>query len=739
MRKLQKPTKMELLQPRHAITTQDEWEKLVKENFAQYKKLLRKHQERGDGVSQFDLTDSIVKRRQKAILNTIPEIYKRYAASDGEDSALGETWTDMNIPFTSYSQLDTHSHILFAASMWVLEQIAYGENWREMYRYLPTDEHILDELCLHDVWDTEFDYDLIYSVEHVLRYRNGIETDSGDYDRVVTSNTLAAGKVEHESFERSNYDALIALIPQEAIDIAVDHFREHFWQWVDRYFKHAAPFLQAETDYDAKIHDTQLEYNRTIDELYDALGEVDKLRKKKKVSPLMMGNMPKSALEVATPSTRMPMPFDLPHLGLGSPGMPVSDADRAAEEAFALGRKLDGLGRAVDSYIEKANDVHKSLRTYSSHITRIGRIMRDGLSRYGEVKIEPMEPMRIEDPYELCFALLYLVESGDDIPWLYGACNGLMGEVVETLPWGIIEYDELDDDVWGEGENDECEPNLPKSITIPDWYERNYRMKGDDFDFPRNLAQILYEETGCILPRDLHLYDSKAKMLGKYGIKGKDAAAMLMLMTALGTTRRSNKALNLKGDVSYLFDFDAEEGVKSHKKQEQPEEDADTLKAEVKRLREALHEADRENRDAKKTIAGLKTATEREHRELADLREYVFNQESDAANEDVEDATNSENWPYEVRKNTMVFGGHATWAKGIKSILTGNIRFIDKDLVFDTEIVKHTDVIWIQPNAISHSMYWRVMDTARAYKKQVRYFAFASWAKCAEQVVGADQ
>lgn len=56
-----------------------------------------------------------------------------------------------------------------------------------------------------------------------------------------------------------------------------------------------------------------------------------------------------------------------------------------------------------------------------------------------------------------------------------------------------------------------------------------------------------------------------------------------------------------------------------------------------------------------------------------------------------------------------------------------------------TEIVKHTDVIWIQPNAISHSMYWRVMDTARAYKKQVRYFAFASWAKCAEQVVGADQ
>jgi len=739
LRKLQKPTKIEMIPTRRQVSTQDEWEKLVKESFVQYRKLLRKYQQGQDGVSLFDLTDSIAKRRQKAILNTIPEIYRRYTAPDGAQSALGETWTDMNIPFTSYSQLDTHSHILFAASMWVLEQIAYSESWKEMYRYLPTDDHILDDLCLHDAWDTEFDYDLIYSVEYVLHNRNGIETDAGDYDRVVTSNALAAGKIERESFERKNYDALVSLIPQEAVDIAVDHFKEYFWQWVDRYFKHASPFLQAEADYDAKIRDAQLEYNRTIDELYSALGEVDKLRKKQKVNPLMMGNMAKSALEVATPSTRMPMPFDLPPIGIANPGMPISEAERATEEAFALGRKLDNVGQNVNSFIDKANDVHKSLRTYNSHITRIGRIMRDGLSQYGEVKIEPMEPMRIDDPYELCFALLYLAESDDDIPWLYGACNGLMGEVVETLPWGIIEYDEMEDDVWGDGEEDDQETNLPKSITIPDWYERNYRMKGDDFDFPRNLAQILYEETGCILPRDLHLYNSKAKMLGKYGIKGKDASALLMLMSALGTARRSSKALNLKGNVNLLFDLDDEEWLKSHRESEPPEEDAETLKVEVKRLREALHEADRENRDAKKTIAGLKTAAEREHRELSDLREYVFNQESDAANESVEDATSSENWPYEVQKDTMVFGGHATWSKGIKSILTGNIRFIDKDLVFDTEIVKHADVIWIQPNAISHSMYWRVMDTARAYKKQVRYFAFASWTKCAEQVVGADK
>lgn len=60
-------------------------------------------------------------------------------------------------------------------------------------------------------------------------------------------------------------------------------------------------------------------------------------------------------------------------------------------------------------------------------------------------------------------------------------------------------------------------------------------------------------------------------------------------------------------------------------------------------------------------------------------------------------------------------------------------------LIFDTGLVKHAEVIWIQPNALSHPMYWRVLDTARTYGKPVRYFAFASWIKCAEQVLTWDQ
>ena len=87
------------------------------------------------------------------------------------------------------------------------------------------------------------------------------------------------------------------------------------------------------------------------------------------------------------------------------------------------------------------------------------------------------EPMRLPDVYGLCFALLYLIEIGDDIPWLYGACYGFMMEVCESLPWGMKEYDELDDPIW-EYDNDEA--SVPKTAAIPDLNERKYAYKDSD-------------------------------------------------------------------------------------------------------------------------------------------------------------------------------------------------------------------------------------------------------------------
>ena len=72
-------------------------------------------------------------------------------------------------------------------------------------------------------------------------------------------------------------------------------------------------------------------------------------------------------------------------------------------------------------------------------------------------------------------------------------------------------------------------------------------------------------------------------------------------------------------------------------------------------------------------------------------------------------------------------------------MLTGNIRFVDRDLVFNVNLVRNADVIWIQPNAMSHSQYYRVVDAARQHGKPVRYVTYASAAKGAMQLMEADR
>ena len=76
------------------------------------------------------------------------------------------------------------------------------------------------------------------------------------------------------------------------------------------------------------------------------------------------------------------------------------------------------------------------------------------------------------------------------------------------------------------------------------------------------------------------------------------------------------------------------------------------------------------------------------------------------------------------------------WQKPMKEFLTGDIRFIDRDMVaFDTDIIRYADVIWIQTNAISHKMYYKIMDAVRKWRIPVKYFLYASARKCAEQIV----
>ena len=132
--------------------------------------------------------------------------------------------------------------------------------------------------------------------------------------------------------------------------------------------------------------------------------------------------------------------------------------------------------------------------------------------------------------------------------------------------------------------------------------------------------------------------------------------------------------------------------------------------SQVKRLRSSLHTLEQEARGAEKKLEEAKASAEMEHRELADLRELIFKQETGESEEETADEPD-DTFPYEVQADTLIFGGHSTWLKAIRQMLKGNVRFIDKDFHFDVSIIRHAERIWIQTNAISHKQYYAFCET----------------------------
>ncbi len=89
--------------------------------------------------------------------------------------------------------------------------------------------------------------------------------------------------------------------------------------------------------------------------------------------------------------------------------------------------------------------------------------------------------------------------------------------------------------------------------------------------------------------------------------------------------------------------------------------------------------------------------------------------------------------PWQVRRRTVVFGGHDSWSKAVRPLLPG-ARFYNREILPDLNAIRGAEVVWLQVNALSHKYYYRIIDAARKSGIQVRYFGSASAKKCAVQL-----
>ena len=745
------PPEMVLNKKEPRFTSREDWKR-------EFDKMIREYGTRFDKKSlreRFDLSGPVLKRRSDAMLDSIDEVYRRYAdllPYLPDENALGREWLWLNLPLKTYTTLESESSLLFGASIWILDHISDFEARQKLYKLLPTDETVLDEMYWPDVWDCKHDSLMIAGVMYILQGRHADISkpeyiSSLDEVKAISDNVNAVGKQDLVCPSMDRYRKLIELLPQEDVRQATERFRKLHWEWSDRFFRCSSILLGKVTELNQQ-HDTiAKQYNDVRKKLQLQLEslelELKALQKGEKKAPT---GSPLLAPPKKSASIQQPL-FSGLSSGIGTKtqlGMiqPESYMHPVLQETQRIGSELSRLGEQCEQFARESALAYEQYQHFWYMMLKFGNQSKEYAEKeFGPEFTSKLYPIKIGDPFELCFALLNALETGENLPWLYGPGVGLMNEVAESLPWGIYPYEEEDDLIWFP--DDDYVPETVKPSAIPDWYERKYvySSKYREDDFPRNLAQIVYEKTGCLMPRDMHLYDSAAKELSRYGIRGKDAIALQYCMLALSHARHQPHPMRFGDFELELDDGDdtvAQQAPSEHQTYDQLKEQTERQKKELAALRTALHEAERTAADRQRELERAKQASDMERRELADLRERVFQQSA----EEEELAPSEEEtgaFPYEVEHDTVVFGGHATWSKAIRPLLTGNIRFMDKDRSFDAAVIRHADLVWIQPNALSHSMFYGIIDEARRCKKPVRYFAYASAVKCAQQVMEVDR
>ena len=225
-------------------TTRQDWEKYINTQIRNYMKF--EHKSNNPGlIEAFDLTGEMLTRRKQVLLDSLPQVISRYPDFQSRDpNVIGDRWVNLNTSFFSYSFLESHTHILLAASIWILDHIEVGD----VFPLLPKDDELLDDYYDLDVWDPQYSDELLASVQYVLANRNGEpEVTKSRLKKVLTDVPTAANQQHVDTPNRKAFDSIISMIPQKDIDHAVKAFEDLFQKWTDRFFAELFP-LQKELD-----------------------------------------------------------------------------------------------------------------------------------------------------------------------------------------------------------------------------------------------------------------------------------------------------------------------------------------------------------------------------------------------------------------------------------------------------------------------------------------------------------
>lgn len=684
---------------------------LCEEQFLVVSKAMKKiTQSRGTFALSQDYTYEFRKRRAKAVLNLASEAEVRLhsaCAKTPENFKWQEYWVETcSLPITTYDLQEEGICLSLAASIWMLDELSRSGHLGEAMQLLPKEEELRDELWEEepDIWHPSYSNELLSAMRQVILLRNedciGIrQKENSLLRRVFMDEATISGKQHQDVPSRNRWEGILALIPEEVKEQAVDRFTQRVWDWMVRVFRCRMLFCSKEQEIDQRLE----RLYQQIEQEEQRIEENRKRLQEQKKGAILFGG------------AKDPL------------GLMKERKNDKAEVFSSLNALSDEYDRRMDQRMELFDTISRVNFRMSSYVTGNMTPNKEIAEEFREI----WKDFSFGDPYEACFALFLLLDSGSDLPWLYYPCTCLIECAGAHLPWYYRDFEE-----WAEEESHrEAQPEEAVEEKKTDWYERRFlaeESEEDEKDY-RNLAQLLYRMTGTIVPQTMDWEASVREELRRLGMQEGEEQRLLLHTMALLDEARYRMELPIPMEPEEL---DEEETIDPAEEAESLRERIAQLKKENDRLKAAAYEAGKSLREAKKRAEEQEKAHELEHQELVSIRELMFAQKEQAEEEIQTEETLT--FPCSTTHRIISFGGHDSWAREIRKKLP-DVRFVERDKLPNSETIRNADVVWVQSNSLSHAYYYKIIEEARRYSIPVRYYSYASAVKCAEQLVLADR
>lgn len=421
--------------------------------------------------------------------------------------------------------------------------------------------------------------------------------------------------------------------------------------------------------------------------------------------------------------------------GVGAKAEMTIGLHSIAERGETIVAKLE----AMQTKLQKLNELERDFAYDSAECAYWTE--ETWTKKYSTAVAKRAVKFEVMDPYAVCFAFYYMIDNGDNLPWLYYPSCVLLSHAAAQLPWcgGAVKQcvDATGQTAFYIDANTAklhlMEDNLTSDSSVVPicWNTMSLvQQEGADAKTPVRMtpAAAVYTYTdGVLVPRNTASADPIEATLADLGVTAPEGRAVYAAYISLLS--------NLKGRIDFPNDA-KDECDALRAKCDAYEAEIENLKSKDEKNKQALYKAEKTIGELTTAIEKTSAEHEKEKQELNDLRELVFALTNDADSAAKEDTKTQVEFPYHTTKKHIVFGGHPSWLKAIRPMVP-DVKFVDG--VPSTEQIKGADIVWLQTNYLSHKAFYKIIDIVRSKNIPLRYFTSASAAKCAEQVVNADQ